>query len=146
MSRVVFGSKYESRGPAGQPAQTEEIKPGDIGYAAPMHRRSAFVEDAALHPAEIECVSGRPHDARYPGGAEIELEDRLAHARRLRFGDASRWLLGQVETFPCRMGVGRVEHGAVVRITLCEIGGQVRGEVHAPIVKDASPAQQCHAA
>src|SRR5580693_2624526 len=106
MSRVVFRAKYESRGPAGQPAQAEEIKSGDIGYAALVHRRSAFVESAALQPAEIECVSRRPDDAGNPGGTEIELEDRLGHARRLRFGDASRWLLGQVETFTCCIGVG----------------------------------------
>src|SRR5690242_20160534 len=109
MSGVVFGAKYESRGPSGQPAEAEAIESEDIGYAAPMYRRSAFVEGAALHPAEIECVSGRPHDAGYPCIAEIELEDRLAHAQRLRFDDASRWLLGQVETFLCGIGIGGVE-------------------------------------
>ena len=65
MRRVVFDTKDEARRPSGQPAQPKEVQPGHIGYAAPMHRRAAFVESVDLQPAEIERVPRRPDDSGY---------------------------------------------------------------------------------
>src|SRR5260370_16939827 len=71
MRRVVFDTKDEGRRPSGQPAQPKEVQPGHIGYAAPMHRRAAFVKRVDPQPPQIEPVSLRPDDGDDSGAVEV---------------------------------------------------------------------------
>jgi hypothetical protein len=71
MRRVVFDTKDEARGPSGQPAQSQEVQPGHIGYATPMDRCTAFVKSVDLQPAKIERVPRRPDDSGYSGFAKV---------------------------------------------------------------------------
>src|SRR5262249_43751424 len=104
--RVAFNAKDKARGSSRQKPKAEKVKAGHVGNTAPMNRSTAFIQNAALQPAEIEAIPRRPDDRGYSGLPQLQSEDGVPHARRFGFNLSSGRLLGQIEPFPYDVRVG----------------------------------------
>ena len=83
--RVPLDPEDKARGSSRQKAQAEKVKAGHLGNTAPMNRRTTFIQNAALQPAEIEAIPRRPNDRGYSGFPQIQSDDGASHARRFGF-------------------------------------------------------------
>ena len=95
-----------------------------------MLRPAFFVECVDLQPAEIKSKACCPNDRSHAGLRQIQLENWIGHAVRVRVDIAGFGLLRKVQTIAGDISVGFVQHRQVVGIPQREIVRKIRREAH----------------
>src|SRR5262245_62086118 len=85
MFGVVPDAPDEAGSPSRLPRQSQEIDPGLDRNTALMLRPTPLVECGDLQPAIVGSKTCRPDDRSYSDLRQIQLENWIRHARRVRF-------------------------------------------------------------
>ncbi|SUC74120.1 Uncharacterised protein [Pseudomonas aeruginosa] len=145
MARVVPDAPDERGAAPRQPGQADEIHAGFAGHTTLVARLAVAVEGIDLQPAEVDGIAGGPDDAAHPGLGQVQFEDRIGHALRVRQPAARLGLFRQVKAVAGDIGVGGVEQRQVVLVAARQVLRQVRPEGRDAVDEGFGQSDQGHA-
>ena len=109
-----------------------------------MFRLTCFIDRVNLQPAEINSKAGCPDNGGDSGLCQIQLQNRIGHALRVRFNFPGFRFLRKVETIAGNKSVGLVQHRQGVRIPLRDIIRKIHREAHNTVFERFCPTNQRH--
>lgn len=106
---------------------------------------AVVLEGIDLQPAVVHRITGGPDDGADAGLGQVEFEERLGQARRVRQHHPGFGFLRQVQAVAGDVGVGGVEQRQVVFVAAGNVLGQVGLEADHAVLESLGQADQGHA-
>src|SRR3954452_9877274 len=144
MLGVVPDAPDEARSPSRLPRQSQKIDSGLDRNAALMLRPTLLVEGVNLQPAIVGSKTCRPNDRSYSGLRQVQLEDWVGHALRIRFDLASIELLWKIEAIAGYISVSFVQQRHVAGIATRKIVRKISREDNRTVPVRFCPAKKRH--
>ncbi len=142
--RIVPDAPDEARTAARLPGEAEEIHARLRRHAALVPGLALVVEGIDLQPAVVEGEARRPDDGRDACLGDVERQDRLANARRVRHLLARGRILRQIEAVAGGEGVRLVQHRHEVLVAAADVFDEVRREAQRALLEILCAADEDH--
>src|ERR1700691_4275245 len=107
-----------------------------------MFRLSPSIERINLQPAVVRRKASRPDDRRHSSGRQFQLENWIGYAVGIRPDLSSIDLFRKLQTISTRISIRFIQNRQVIRITACNVVGEIWCKHHRTVAERFCHAEQ----